>query len=70
MRKNFMINGLPVEAVFDTQTVEEILRPLLLHWQEMQCQKGERVIVFLAAPPGTARVRWRLFWKYWLMRWA
>ena len=55
MRKNFMINGLPVEAVFDTQTVEEILRPLLLHWQEMQCQKGERVIVFLAAPPGTGK---------------
>ena len=55
MRRTFMINGLPVEAVFAPQTVEEVLRPLLVRWQEMQRKKGERLIVFLAAPPGTGK---------------
>ncbi|MBQ1946024.1 MAG: nucleoside/nucleotide kinase family protein [Clostridia bacterium] len=55
MRRTFMINGLPVDAVFAPQTVEEVLRPLLVRWQEMQRKKGGRLIVFLAAPPGTGK---------------
>ena len=50
-----MINGLKVNAAFDDKTVEEILRPLLLRWQKMQREKGERLIVLLAAPPGTGK---------------
>lgn len=55
MRREFVINGLNVAAEFDDQTVEGILRPLLLRWQDMQKRKGERLIILLAAPPGTGK---------------
>lgn len=55
MQRTFLINGLKVSAAFDDKTVEEILRPLLLRWQKMQRETGERLIVLLAAPPGTGK---------------
>lgn len=55
MQRTFLINGLTVEATFDDRTVEEILRPLLLQWQDMQIKKGGRLIILLAAPPGTGK---------------
>lgn len=55
MNRRFMINGLEVNAAFDDRTVNEILLPLLREWQEMQKKKGERLIVLLAAPPGTGK---------------
>lgn len=55
MQRRFLINGLTVEAQFDDATVNEILRPLLLRWQKMQRDKGERLIILLAAPPGTGK---------------
>lgn len=55
MQRTFLINGLPVSAQFDEGVVEDILRPLLLRWQRMQRDKGERLIILLAAPPGTGK---------------
>ena len=55
MERTFMINGLEVTAVWDEKTVKEILLPLLETWKEMQKRKGGRLIVFLAAPPGTGK---------------
>ena len=55
MQRTFLINGLPVSAQFDEGVVDHILRPLLLHWQKMQREKGDRLIILLAAPPGTGK---------------
>ncbi len=55
MKRAFLINGLKVTAEFDDRTVEEILRPLLRLWQDMQREKGDRLIILLAAPPGTGK---------------
>lgn len=55
MKREFVINGFPVAAEFADETVEKILLPLLRRWQEMKRQKGARLIVFLAAPPGTGK---------------
>ena len=55
MQRTFLINGLTVDAQFDDRTVNEILRPLLLCWQKMQREKDERLIILLAAPPGTGK---------------
>lgn len=55
MQRTFLINGLWVTAEFDDRTVNEILRPLLLCWQELQRKKGERLIILMAAPPGTGK---------------
>ena len=55
MQRTFLINGLPVSAQFDEGVVDHILRPLLLRWQKMQREKGDRLIILLAAPPGTGK---------------
>lgn len=55
MQRTFLINGLTVDAQFDDATVDKILRPLLLCWQKMQQKKGERLIILMAAPPGTGK---------------
>ncbi len=55
MQRTFLINGLPVSAQFDEGVVDHILRPLLLRWQDMQREKGDRLIILLAAPPGTGK---------------
>ena len=52
---SFTINGLPVEARYTEENIREIWNPLLLRLEEMQRKKGDRLVVFLAAPPATGK---------------
>ncbi len=49
------VNGFALEACFDPRCERELLLPLLERWSEMRRARGERLIVFLAAPPGCGK---------------
>lgn len=54
IQKEFMINGLLVNAVYSKCFLQEIDR-LLDAWCELQKKKNRRILVFLAAPPGAGK---------------
>ncbi|MDO4976979.1 MAG: nucleoside/nucleotide kinase family protein [Eubacteriales bacterium] len=49
------INGLPVEAYYSEDSIQNIFLPLLRKLTEIQKQKGGRVLAMLAAPPGSGK---------------
>ena len=49
------INGIDVAAHYTDENIRDIFIPLLEKLQEIQRQKGGRVIAFLAAPPGAGK---------------
>ncbi|SDB22793.1 hypothetical protein SAMN02910298_01106 [Pseudobutyrivibrio sp. YE44] len=49
------INGLDIEASYRSETIDEILLPLLKKLTKLQKEKGGRVLVMLAAPPGAGK---------------
>ena len=49
------INGIDVEAHYRDEDVENIFIPLLEKIREIERQSEERVIVFMAAPPGAGK---------------
>lgn len=55
MNYTMNINGLEVKATFDDTCIQEILLPLLRKLTTIQKQKNKRIVVFLAAPPGTGK---------------
>ena len=55
MKLPLCINGFEYEACFDDAFVETALRPLLRHLTDMHRHAGRRLIVLLAAPPGTGK---------------
>ena len=55
MNYHFLNNGLPVDAVFPDEEVQQVYIPLLWHLQELQEQRGRRILVMLAAPPGAGK---------------
>ena len=55
MEFHFMNSGLPVDAVFPDEDVEKIYLPLLRRLQALREQKGSRILVMLAAPPGAGK---------------
>ena len=57
----FTINGLAVEATYSDRSVEEIFLPLLRSLGELQKEKGRRILVMLAAPPGAGKSTLSLF---------
>ena len=50
-----MINGIPVTAQYSQRAVDSVFLPLLRHLTSLQQQKGKRVLVLLAAPPGCGK---------------
>ena len=50
-----MINGIPVTAYYSQRTIDSVFLPLLHHLTALQQQKGKRVLVLLAAPPGCGK---------------
>lgn len=52
---SMQINGLPVEARYSRECVDQILIPLLLELTRMQKEKGSRVLALFAAPPGAGK---------------
>lgn len=51
----FRINGFDLTAVYEEETVNELFLPLLRRWTAMRRARGERIIVFLSAPPGVGK---------------
>ena len=49
------INGIQVNASFREQTVEKIFLPLLQRLTALQKNRGKRILVMLAAPPGAGK---------------
>lgn len=52
---SFQINGLEVNAEYSERAVREIFLPLLKDLTQMQREKGRRILVMLAAPPGAGK---------------
>lgn len=52
---NVLVNGLKVNARYNTETVDNILIPLLLKLTAVQQSKKCRVLAMFAAPPGTGK---------------
>jgi len=51
----FDINGIQVDASYSDRSVNELFLPLLRRLTEMQKEKGKRILVMLAAPPGAGK---------------
>ncbi|MBQ6502547.1 MAG: nucleoside/nucleotide kinase family protein [Flexilinea sp.] len=52
---HFINNGLPADASFSEDDVQNIYIPLLRHLAELQEQNQRRILVMLAAPPGAGK---------------
>ena len=50
-----MINGIQVDAHYSQSAIERIFVPLLRRLTALQRQKGRRILVLLAAPPGCGK---------------
>ncbi len=55
MEYNVNMNGIDVHANYDDRAVRELFYPLLRELTAMQKEKGRRILVFLAAPPGAGK---------------
>ena len=51
----FNNNGIEVRATYSDEEINTIFIPLLKRLSEMHSQKGSRIIVMLAAPPGAGK---------------
>lgn len=51
----FSINGFPVEAAYGEKAIQELFLPLARRLHRMWQEKGRRLVVFLAAPPGAGK---------------
>ena len=60
---SMQINGLPVEARYSRECVDQILIPLLLELTRMQKEKGSRVLALLRRRPVPERARFLPSWK-------
>ncbi len=49
------INGLDVQAYYSEGSINDIFLPLINHLTDMVKEKGKRIIVMLAAPPGAGK---------------
>lgn len=58
------INGFEMKAVYNEETIRSIFLPLLKQLQKLQKQKGERIIVFMAAPPAVGKTTLSQFLQY------
>jgi len=54
-KMRFTVNGLEIDAQFSSKDRDDIFQPLLKRLSAMQAEKGERLIVFLAAPPAAGK---------------
>lgn len=49
------VNGFAIEAEYSETAIQEIFLPLLRRMDEIQREKGRRILVFLAAPPAVGK---------------
>lgn len=55
MNYSININGIDVDATYSDKAIKEIFIPLLEHLTALQKEKGRRILVLLAAPPGAGK---------------
>lgn len=58
------VNGLIIESFFADEEIEQLHLPLMQFLAQKQRQKGGRLVVFLAAPPGSGKSTLTAFWQY------
>ena len=51
----FQVNGLDIEAEFDSRDRERVFLPLLRHLTDLQRSLNRRIVAFLAAPPAAGK---------------
>ena len=51
----FKVNGFEMTAVYNEDTIQKVFLPLLKQLQQLQKEKKERIIVFMAAPPAVGK---------------
>ena len=61
---SFMINGLNITAVYGDDDIQNVYIPLLRKLTELRRKKNGRLIVFLAAPPGSGKSTLGYFLQY------
>ncbi len=61
IKKTYMVTGHQVEASYTEEEVTDLFMPLLNQLTELKSQTENRVIVFLAAPPGAGKTTLSLF---------
>lgn len=66
MKKKYIlnINGFEMTVSYNEQTIKETFRPLLREWTKLQKEKQKRILIFLAAPPGTGKTTLSQFLEY------
>ena len=67
MEAKLTVNGFGFVARYGEKDVEHVLLPLLWRWTELQKERGERLVVMLAAPPGAGKSTLAAFME-WLSR--
>lgn len=55
------VNGLTIEASYNEETVENLFKPFLRKLTAMYRAGGQRIVVFLAAPPAVGKTTLSLF---------
>lgn len=60
----FKVNGFEMTAVYNEDTIKNVFLPLLKQLQQLQKQKNERLIVFMAAPPAVGKTTLCEFLEY------
>ncbi len=58
------INGFEMKAIYNEETIQNVFLPLLKELRQLQKQKGERLIVFMAAPPAVGKSTLSQFLEY------
>lgn len=64
MRYEVNINGIDVDAIYTEDNIRDIFLPLLEQLENMWREKGRRILVMLAAPPGAGKSTLASFMEY------
>ena len=60
----FRVNGFEMTVVYNEDTIKNVFLPLLKQLQQLQKEKKERLIVFMAAPPAVGKTTLCEFLEY------
>lgn len=61
---SFHVNGFETQAVYEDENIENLFLPLLKKWTDLKKEKGDRVLIFLSAPPGVGKTTVSQFLQY------
>ena len=64
MQYKVNINGIDVDAIYSKENIDEIFIPMLERMKQLHQEHGRRILVFLAAPPGTGKSTLVSFLQY------